>query len=138
MKSGSHRVLRFLACSLLPILVIGCSSVSLHTMPYVGVSRPAPTDPARVSLLREEPKEAFDRLGEVIVDASVDPAPSVERIESALRNGAAQMGADAVLVVHDRVQPVGAIVQPPWWGPSYSTVLGRVVVGIALRYRASR
>ena len=112
--------------------------MSLHTMPYVGVTRPAPTDPESVTLLREEPKEPFDRLGEVIVDASVEPGPPVERIETALKRGAAKMGADAVVVVHDRVQPVGAIVQPPWWGPSYSTVLGRVVAGIAIRYRQAK
>jgi len=40
------------------------------------------------------------------VDASTDPPPPVVEIEQKLCQAAARMGANAVVVVLDRVQPV--------------------------------
>ena len=63
--------------------------------------------------------QRHDRLGEVLLDISVDPAPPVAEIEQRLREEAAKMGANAVFVVRDAVRPGDA----------------RKLIGIAIRYR---
>ena len=63
-----------------------------------------------VRILRTEPTAPHDRLGEIVVDASTDPAPPVTEIERKMVEAAAKMGANAVVVVLDRVQPVAAYV----------------------------
>ncbi len=117
------------------VALTGCASLETHTMQYVGAPRLTPTDPAKVQILRTAPTRAHERLGEVTVAASVEPSPSIEKIESALKERAAALGADAVLIVHDAIQPIGYYGWGPWWGPPVSTVSGRVVVGVALRYK---
>ena len=52
------------------------------------------------------------KIGEVLVDATTDPAPPVMEIEARLRKEAARIGGDAVVVVYDRIQPVGALAAP--------------------------
>ena len=44
--------------------------------------------------------------------------PTVAQYEQALREGGAKMGADAVVVVYDRMQVVGTMVTGPWWAPA--------------------
>jgi len=114
----------------------GCTSLDTRTMPYVGVPRYAASDPAKVELLRTPPTRDHDRLGEVTVDASVDPAPPMEKIEAALKQEAARLGADAVVIVHDGIHPVAYYAWGPWWSPSVSSIPGRVVVGIAVKYKS--
>ena len=65
-----------------------------------------------------------------------DPAPLVEKIEAKLRDEAGKLGADAVVVVYDRVQPTAAYVSGPVWDRSIQAVTGRKVVGVAIKYRA--
>ena len=103
--------------------------------PYLGGPTFPPTDPARVEILRAEPARPHHRLGEVFVEPSGDP--TVAQYEQALREGGASMGADAVVVVYDRLQVVGTMVTGPWWAPSASPIVGRVVVGLAIRYSGS-
>ena len=112
----------------------GCASVDATTTQYVGAPRFPATDPEQVQILRFEPQRAHVRLGEVIVDASTEPAPPITEIESKLRDEAAKIGADAVVVVLDRVQPTGAYVTGPMWARSVEQVTGRKVVGVAIRY----
>ena len=45
------------------------------------------------------------------------------------------MGADAVVVVYDHRQPMGAYVMGWYWDRSIETVTGRNVVDVALKYR---
>jgi hypothetical protein len=116
-------------------LLLGCATVEATTTQYVGAPRFPPTDPARVELLRGEPTRANARLGEITVDASTEPAPSVAEVEQKLRDEAGKLGADAVVVVYDRVQPVGAYLAGPWWGRSIETITGRKVVGVAIKYQ---
>ena len=113
----------------------GCTSLETHTMPDVGAPRLAPTDPAKVEIIRAPPTREHDRLGEVTVDASVDPSPPMEKIEAALKERGAALGADAVFIVHDGIHPVGYYAWGPWWSPSVSTIAGRIVVGVALKYK---
>ena len=97
--------------------------------------RYAPTSGAQVEILHSEPARAHDKLGEIVVDASIDPPPAVEKSEAALRREAAKLGADALVIVHDRAQAVGAQVWGPWWAPSVSTIENRLIVGVAIKYK---
>jgi hypothetical protein len=126
---------RFVAAVLLGGLVAACATVEADTTQYVGAPRFAATDPAAVQILRTEPTRSHDRLGEIVVDASTEPAPPVADIEAKLRAEAAKIGADAVVVVHDGVQPTSAYVSGPWWDRRVQTITGRKIVGVAIKYR---
>ena len=115
-------------------LLAACATVDGSSMPYVGAPHPAPTDPAAVALLHEPPTRAHDQLGEVVVDASTQPPPTIEQIEGRLRGEAAKLGADAVVIVMDRIVPIGFYAAGPG-GPIVDTVSGRRIVGVAIKYR---
>ena len=57
----------------------------------------------------------------------------MEQVEDKLRSEAAKMGADAIFVVVDRVQPIGFYLYGP--GGGADPVFGRRVVGVAIKYR---
>jgi hypothetical protein len=113
-----------------------CATIDAISTQYIGAPRPAPTDPAQVAIVHAVPTQPHDGLGEIIVDASTSPAPPVEDVEGRLRAEAARMGADAVLIVVDRIQPIGTYVYGSYWGPSFQPVTGRRVVGVAIKYRS--
>jgi hypothetical protein len=75
------------------------------------------TDPARVSLLKGEPKRELVRLGEVWIR----PSSTMDRyyVEGVLRDKAAGMGADALVIVTDGTTSGG----------------DRRIVGVAIRYK---
>jgi hypothetical protein len=136
MKLGLFRWIGALAASVALLGLAGCSTLSSHTVQYIGVSKYAPTDAARVEILQSEPTRPHERVGEVVLEASTDPAPPVEKIERELRTRAARLGADAVLLVHDHVQNTGVQVWwGPWWSPSASAITSRLIVGVAIHYR---
>ena len=116
---------------LMPMLV-ACATVDALSTPYIGAPHPPPTDSAHVVILHEPPTQAHDALGEVVVDASIQPAAPIEQIEDKLRSEAAKMGADAIVIQVDRIQPVGAYVYGPW---SADPVFARRVIGVAIKYR---
>ena len=111
---NARLLLAALAC-----VVASCASVDATTTQYVGVPRAAPTDAATVQVLRSEPMRTHDRLGEILLDISVDPAPPVQDVEQRLREEAAKMGGNAVFVVRDVVNPN----------------VGRKLIAVAIRYR---
>ena len=80
--------------------------MSTRVQPYLGGPTFPPTDPAKVAILRSEPSRPHERLGEVFAEPSGDPTAA--QYEQALREGGAKMGADAVVVVYDRMQVVGS------------------------------
>lgn len=90
----------------------------------------APTHPADVSLLRREPRRDHVQLGEVWIR----PTPRMDRfyVEGVLREKAARMGADALVIVADRYFRDGVVFNY-WHGPR--PVYRRQIVGIAIRYR---
>ena len=112
-----------------------CASVDAQTTAYVGVEHPEPTLPNEVQVLRTEPTRPHVRLGEILVDASVDPAPPITEVEQKLREEGAKLGADAVVVVYDRIQPVAAYVTGPLWSRDIETIQGRKLKGIAIKYQ---
>ena len=115
--------------------VTGCQTgVSVSHTQAIGVPTFPPSDPAQVVILHTEPTRPHVRLGEVQVEPASDKTP-VADIEGALRSEAAKLGADAVVIVADRMQITGAYVMGPWWGRSVDTVQGRVIVGVAIKYQ---
>ncbi|HEX5220052.1 MAG TPA: hypothetical protein VFZ59_10840 [Verrucomicrobiae bacterium] len=129
------RIVRSLSGLFLACLLVSCATIDSHSTQYVGASHPPPTDPVRVEILRTTPTRSHERIGEVKLDASTDPAPPIADVEARLRKEAAKIGADAVVVVYDRIQPVGAYVSGSWWGRSVSTISGRVLIGVAIKYK---
>jgi len=97
---------------------------------FPGTPRFAPTDPRAVELLRREPRRDHIRLGEVWIR----PSFRMDRfyVEGMLRDRAAAMGADALVIVRDRYFREG-VVFDYWHGPR--AVYERHIVGIAIRYR---
>ena len=120
------------ACAL---ALTACATVDAQTTAYVGVEHPAPTLASEVQVLRTEPTRPHVRLGEILIDASVDPAPPITQVEQKLREQAATLGANAVVVVYDNIQPVAAYVSGPLWSRDIETIQGRKLKGIAIRYQ---
>ena len=124
-----------LVVAFLVAMLVACATVDAMSTSYVGAPHPPPTDPARVEILRAPPMQAHDGLGEVVVDASTGPAPPITQIEDKLRTEAARLGADAIVIVSDQIQPTGVYVTTSYWGRNVDPVIGRRVVGVAIKYR---
>ncbi|VVO35959.1 hypothetical protein [Pseudomonas fluorescens] len=90
---------------------------------------------SEVAVLRTEPLRPHVRLGEVLIDASVDPAPPIAQVEEKLCEEAAKLGGDAAVVVYDHIQPVGAYVNGPLWARDVKTIEGRKLKAIVIKYR---
>ena len=89
----------------LALAASACTYVEATTTQYVGVQRFPPVDPSTVQVLAKEPSQRHDRLGEVLLDISVDPPAPVADIEDKLRREAAKWGANAIYVVRDSITP---------------------------------
>jgi hypothetical protein len=90
----------------LACVVASCAYINASSTQYVGVPRFPPSDAAKVQVLPKEPMQPpHDRLGEIMLEISVDPAPSVADIEQRLREEGAKLGASAVFVVRDQIIP---------------------------------
>lgn len=96
-----------------------CAYVDATTTQYIGVPRFPASDPAAVQVLPSEPMRTHDRLGEILLDISLDPPAAVADVEQRLREETAKMGGNAVFVVRDMVNPN----------------LGRKLIAVAIRYR---
>jgi hypothetical protein len=122
-------------------ILTSCASVDATSAQYVGVSHYPPSDPAAVQILRAQPTQPHERLGEVVIDASTDPAPPVSKVEDKVRAEAAKIGADAAVIVTDRIQPEGFYVTGGggyWnWGGNQTAepILGRKIVAVAIKYQ---
>jgi len=97
---------------------------------YPDTPRFAPTHPAEVDLLRREPRRDHIQLGEVWIR----PSWRMDRfyVEGVLREKAAAMGADALVIVEDRFFRE-RVVYNYWRGRR--AAYERHIVGIAIRYR---
>ena len=124
-----------LTITLVSLLLSACASIDAQTTAYVGGPHPGPTLAANVQVLRVEPTRPHVRLGEILVDASVDPAPPIADVEQKLKDEAAKIGGDAVVVVYDRIQPVAAYVSGPLWSRDIETIQGRKLKGIVIQYQ---
>ena len=115
------------------LAVTGCNTISVQSNQYIGLPTYPPTDPAMVQVMRAEPTRPNVRLGEITVEPSSMNTPVAE-IEAKLQAAAAKMGADAVVIVVDRTQQMGAVVTGGWYNRQVSPVIGRVIVGVAIHY----
>ena len=113
--------------------VTGCQTVSTSSRQFLGGPTFPPTDPLQVQILRTEPTRPHVQLGQVQAEPSSDSLPN-QQIEQALQKAAAKMGADAVVIVADRTQIMGAVVSGPLWARSVQNISGRVIVGVAIHY----
>ena len=102
----------------LACVLASCAYVEATKVEYVGVPRFPPEDPAKVQVLRAEPAQRHHRLGEVMLQISIEPAPQVEEIERRLREETAKMGGQAIYIVRDAARPNE----------------DRKMIGIAIRY----
>ena len=127
-----------------PNLALACASLALAsctttlestTTPYVTAPQLAPADPGAVKIVRTEPLEAHERLGEVVVDMSISRPPPITEVEARLAEESAKLGANAVVVVVDRVQPSEGYVTGTYWGRPMETVTGRKTIGVAIKYK---
>lgn len=111
-----------------------CTTLDASSIQYAGAPRVPSTRPNTVEILREEPKRPNERLGEIAIDASIKPGPSVEEVEERLRAEGAKLGADAVVIVYDSIQPTALYVTGPWWGGNVTAREGRQLIGVAIKY----
>ena len=120
-------------------LTASCATVSATSMQYVGSPGQSPTAPSHVQILKAMPAQPHERLGEISLTASTQPSPAVSDVEEKLREKAGRLGADAVVIVSDSLQPIGAYAWGGWWAwdRTVYTVTGRRLVGVAIKYRSS-
>jgi hypothetical protein len=97
---------------------------------YPGVPRFAPTNPGAVELMRRDPRRDHIRLGEVWIRP--DPGMGRGYVEGILREKAALMGAEALVIVADRYFREG-VVYNYWRGRT--AAYERQIVGVAIRFR---
>ncbi len=132
MKKTVARLFSFAALAGL-VAVTGCNTVSTSSRQYLGGPSFPPSDPAQVQILRTEPTRPNVQLGQVQAEPSSSSVSNLQ-IEQALQKSAAKMGANAVVIVADRTQIMGATVSGPLWARSVNTISGRVIIGVAIRY----
>jgi hypothetical protein len=125
-------LLTLLAAVLAAGLTTGCNTVSVQSKQYLGVPNYPLTDPASIQVLQTQPTAAHVRLGEITLQPQGNPTKA--QMEAKLRLAASKMGANAVVIVADRTMVFGATVLGPWWGRTVSPDVGRVIVGVAIRY----
>lgn len=134
MKTNLRSLLALAAVATL-LVTTGCNTVSIRSTEALGVPTfPPNPDPASIAILTAPPSRPNIRLGNVQAEPSNDSV-SAAKITAALQKAAAKMGADAVVIVYDRQQVIGAIVTGPWYGRSIQDIEGRVIMGVAIKYQ---
>jgi hypothetical protein len=132
MKANRREVL-MLALLAVVVASAACSTISVSSKQYLGAPAFAPTNPDKVELLRTRPHRPHEKLGEVKLEPSGNP--STADLEMAMKKEAAKMGADAVVIVRDATRREGTVIEGGWWDRQAYPVYGRVIVGVAIRYR---
>jgi hypothetical protein len=121
-----------LGALLLMALLTGCNTIYVQSKQYLGVASYPPTNPASIQILQTQPALAHVRLGQITLQPQGN-ATKVD-LEQKLRLAASKMGASAVVIVADQTMVFGTTVMGPWWGQTVSPDVGRVIVGVAIRY----
>jgi hypothetical protein len=131
MTNPSRYLTSFAAAATL-FLATGCNTIPVQTRQDLGTPTYPPTDPATVQILRTEPTQNHVKLGEIT--AQPDENTPVAQIEAKLQQAAAKLGANAVVIVVDRTAVVGASVVGGWYNRQLSPDIGRVIIGVPIRY----
>jgi hypothetical protein len=114
-------------------LLPGCSQVVATSDRLVGAPTFPPTNPATVQILRQFPDRSYQRIGEVFIEPQSGNPPE-PKIEQALQKEGARMGADAVVIVVDRVARSGAFISGPVDGGTITPQYGHLVRAVAIKY----
>jgi hypothetical protein len=125
-------ILALLGAVLVAGLTTGCNTVWVQSKQFLGVANYPPTDPASIQVLQTQPTTAHVRLGEVTLQPQGHPSKA--DMEKKLRLAASKMGANAVVIVADQTMVFGTTVMGPWWSQTAYPDVGRVIVGVAIRY----
>lgn len=116
------------------LLIIGlaaCMLMSSGKTFYSGAPTFSPTSSDSIAILRDIPSESYVKLGEVWVNPK--PGWSASYVETQLRQAAASLGANAIVIVHDQFFPGGQVVPGFTQGASIQPKGG--VTGVAVRYQ---
>ncbi len=123
MKISAWASLTF--CIAVVSLLAACATNPVRVLPRVGVPMYPPTEPGTILVLREEPARPFEILGQIIIEPeAVLPASDIERM---LRQEAARMGADAVVIVSNMTMRVGETRE--------DMAGGQIIAANAIRYK---
>ena len=121
-----------LAVLLVTAFLCGCSNVSVDVQQAIGVPSFPPTNPNSVEILHVFPSRQFANLGSITVEPTGNP-PTTE-IESKLRAAAAQLGANAAVIVADRTVLMGATIEGGIGMRQLQRDYERVIDTVAIRY----
>jgi hypothetical protein len=115
---------------LLAALLICCSPVRVRM--FRGVGHFPPTSPQSVDLLRREPPRPHIAFAEIYYK----PSPRVSRheVDWVLRERAARIGADALIIEVDNIYRESVWISSYRRGQIYPR-FERAIVGVAIRYR---
>jgi hypothetical protein len=115
---------------LMAAVLVSCSPVRIHM--YPGAPHFRPTSPQSVDLLRREPPRPHIAFAELVYK----PSPRVSRheVDWVLRERAARIGADAVIIEVDNIYRESVWLSPYRRVRHYPRY-DRVIVGVAIRYR---
>ena len=124
-----------LTCTILgaaALALSGCASIDTYSHSYLGSPEYPPTTASQVRLITSNPKvsDKQQRLGEIVLD--VEGEPSREKLEMKLREEAAKLGADAVVVVSDRTRLV-PVYGDAWGYGGDTTDFHRDIVAVAVK-----
>jgi hypothetical protein len=141
MSSLTHHSACLLTLTIaLLLLSTGCTTTTADKS--IGTPPISPTDPAQVAILHSEPPRPNTQLGRVTLEIPAYAVPSVPKLEARLREGAARLGADAVVLIYDQTRSLGATASDDYWGDwldpaelNVNSTQTRLVLGIAIKYR---
>ena len=128
----TRQILSLLGALVLLALATGCNIVSVQSKQYLGVPSYPPTDPATMQILQAQPTTPNVKLGEITLQPQGNAAKA--ELEKKLAVAAAKMGANAVVIVQDQTMVFGTTIMGPWWSQTASPDVGRVIVGVAVRF----
>ena len=80
------------------------------------------------------PTKPHVRLGEIQTEPHGEGV-SAAKITASLQKAAAKLGADAVVIVSDRNQVMGAMVTGDWYNRSVQAIDQRVILAVAVKYQ---
>ena len=113
------------------IVAVGCNTISVETKQNIAAPNFPPTDPATVQVLDARPPGGWVFLGDI--NMTVEGKPTKAAIQTKFRTAAAKMGANAVVVVSDRIVVLSTYISGPAWGQEASPITGRQIIVEAIR-----
>lgn len=134
-----HRRICKGVCTLVTIAaalgLVGCSpTVDVRSVRLLEAPATTPTDAAKVEILSREPLRPHVELGRIT--ATPENNPDDNQIKEAIRNEAAKMGADAVVLGFEGEVPQGFHIEGMPGSAEARREMGRVVQATAIKYEA--